>query len=241
MPIVVSGVLLLRAAARMPSRSEVSPRPESFPRLVAGALALFLAARIGSLATSYRHPAWARVDTPAGTVLVTEPVAAATRASLGDLAARVPSGGTIAGFPEAGFFNWTLGRKNPLAQDQFFPGLLDESAEKEAISRLASRPPDAVVLVNVLTIGHGPTAFGRDYLARLARFLDEEFETAAVHGRGASPEPRIGDRDFFVEVRVPKAVAGRLVTTSPCGGGSASPGARRATPCGDDASRSPAR
>jgi hypothetical protein len=204
LPVVVAGVLLLRWAARVPSRVDVAPRPETFPRLVAAALAIFLAARIASLASSYRHPAWTRVDTPAGAVFVLEPVAAATRAALADLAARVPTGGTIAGFPEAGFFHWTLGRTNPLAQDQFFPGHLDAAAERDAIARLASRPPDAVVLLNVLTIGHGPTAFGRDYLGDLGRFLDEGFRTAAVFGPGAKPDPRIGDRDFFVEVRIPR-------------------------------------
>lgn len=205
LPIVVASVLLLRAAARVPSRVEVAPRPESFPRLVAAALAIFLAARIASLASSYRHPSWSRVDTPAGSLMVPEPVAGATRSALADLARRVPPGGTIAGFPEVGFFNWVLGRRNPLAQDQFFPGHLDRVAEEEAIGRLRSRPPDAVVLMNVLTIGHGPTAFGRDYLQRLGGFVDEEFRTAAVFGPGAKQGPRIGDRDFFIEVRVPRA------------------------------------
>ncbi len=209
LPMLVASVLLLRAAARVPSRVEVAPRPESFPRLVAAALAIFLAVRIASLASIYRHPAWSRVDTPAGSVLVPEPVAGATRGALADLAGRVPPGGTIAGFPEVGFFHWVLGRKNPLAQDQFFPGHLDRAAEEEAIGRLRSRPPQAVVFVNVLTIGHGPTAFGRDYLQRLGGFVDEEFRTAAVFGPGATPRPRIGDRDFFIEVRVPRARAGR--------------------------------
>ena len=203
LPILVAGVVLLRASARLPSRVEVSPRPETFPRLVAAALAIFLAARIAALASAYRHPAWSRVDTPAGSIRTLEPVAATTRAALADLALRVPPGGTIAGFPEAGFFNWTLGRANPLAQDQFFPGHLDAAAESEAIGRLRARPPGAVVLVNVLTIGHGPTAFGRDYLESLGRSLDEEFETAVVFGPGAKRDPRIGDPDFFVEVRVP--------------------------------------
>ena len=40
----------------------------------------------------------------------------------------------MTGFPETGFFNWTLGRRNPLAQDQFFPGHLDSTAEEEVIA-----------------------------------------------------------------------------------------------------------
>ena len=209
LPIVVGCAVLLRGASRLPRRIHVTPTPSPFPRLVAAALAIFLAARIAALATAYRHPAWTRVDTPAGSLMVPEPVAGASRGALADLGARVPAGGTIAGFPEAGFFNWALDRPNPLAQDQFFPGHLDSAAEEEVIARLRGRPPGAVVLVNVLTIGHGPTAFGRDYLQRLGRFLDEEFRTAAVFGPGAAPPPRIGDRDFFVEVRVPAEGAAR--------------------------------
>lgn len=207
LPIVVACAILLRTAARLPALIEVTPAPATFPRLVAAALAIFLAARIAALASSYRHPAWTRVDTPAGSLMVPEPVAGASRGALVDLSARVPAGGTIAGFPEAGFFNWVLGRRNPLAQDQFFPGHLDRAAEEEAIGRLRSRPPDAVVLVNVLTIGHGPTAFGRDYLPRLGRFLREKFRTAAVFGPAQDPDPRIGDPDFFIEVRVPAGEA----------------------------------
>ena len=209
LPILVGCVLLLRAAAALAERIGVAPAPSTFPALVAAALAVFLGARIASLASIYRHPAWSRVDTPVGSVIVPEPVAGATRSALADLARRVPPGGTIAGFPEVGFFQWVLDRKNPLAQDQFFPGHLDRAAEEEAIGRLRSRPPKAVVFVNVLTIGHGPTAFGRDYLERLGGFVDEEFRTAAVFGPGATSRPRIGDRDFFVEVRVPRAPAGR--------------------------------
>jgi hypothetical protein len=209
LPIVVACAVLLRAAARLPGHIEVTPAPATFPRLVAAALAIFLVARIAALASSYRHPAWTRVDTPAGSLMVPEPVAGASRGALVDLARRVPEGGTIASFPEAGFFNWVLGRRNPLAQDQFFPGHLDRAAEEEAIGRLRSRPPDAVVFVNVLTIGHGPTAFGRDYLPRLGLFLRERFETAAVFGPNAGPDPRIGDPDFFIEVRVPAGAAAR--------------------------------
>ncbi|HVE65248.1 MAG TPA: hypothetical protein VNC59_01610 [Thermoanaerobaculia bacterium] len=203
LPMVVGSAVLLRAAARLPGRIEVTPPPFPLPRLVAAALAIFLAARIAALAAAYRHPAWTEVDTPAGSLMVTEPVAGAFRAALADLRARVRAGGAIATFPEAGIFNWVLDRRNPLAQDQFFPGHLDAAAEEDSIARLRAGPSDAVVLLNVLTIGHGRTAFGRDYLQSLGRFLDEEYRTAAVFGPGATARPRIGDRDFFIEVRVP--------------------------------------
>jgi hypothetical protein len=203
LPLLVTSVLLLGAADLVPGRLAVTPSPAAFPRLVAAALALFIVSRVAALALLYRHPAWSRVVTPAGSLYVPEPVAGATRAALADLAGRVRPGGAMTGFPETGFLNWTLGRRNPLAQDQFFPGHLDPAAEEEAITRLERDPPDAVVYVDVLTIGHGRTAFGRDYLQRLDGYVRDRFKAAASYGPGAGREPRIGDPNFFIEIRVP--------------------------------------
>jgi hypothetical protein len=201
---LVSLVLLLRAAERIPERLDVSPRPTALPGLLLAALALFLAVRSAALARLYRHPAWSRVATPAGSLFVPEPVASAVRSALRDLARRVPAGGAITGFPETGLFNWALGLANPLAQDQFFPGHLDGTAERDAITRLERDPPDAVVYVDVLTIGHGQVAFGDDYLQQLDRYVRDNFDAAASYGPGAGVHPRIGDPDFFIEIRVPR-------------------------------------
>ncbi|HEY3174064.1 MAG TPA: hypothetical protein VGK86_15960, partial [Thermoanaerobaculia bacterium] len=95
------------------------------------------------------------------------------------------------------------GRKNPLAEDQFFPGHLGRAAEDEAIERLRSTPPDAVVFVNVRTAGHGRVAFGKDYLERLDGFVRQNFRPAVAFGPGAGTGPRIGDPGFFIEIRVP--------------------------------------
>jgi hypothetical protein len=132
-----------------------------------------------------------------------EPVAQATRMALADLSRRVPGSGTLIGFPEAGFLNYALGRRNPLPQEQFFPGHLDDAAEREAIRLLAGSPPDAVVYVNVLAVGHRAVVFGADYLSDLDRFVRERFSPAAAYGPGAGAEPRIGDPQFFIQVRVP--------------------------------------
>jgi len=203
LPLLVTSVLLLGAADRVPGRLAVTPSPAAFPRLVAAALALFIVSRVAALALLYRHPGWSRVVTPAGSLYVPEPVAGATRAALADLAGRVRPDGAMTGFPETGFLNWALGRRNPLAQDQFFPGHLDRAAEDEAIARLERDPPDAVVYVDVLTIGHGRTAFGKDYLQRLDGYVRNRFTAAASYGPGAGPQPRIGDPNFFIEIRVP--------------------------------------
>ncbi len=209
LPLLLSVALLLNTAARVPDRIDVSPRPTAIPRLVAASLVVFLGARLVALALLYRSPAWSRVPTPAGPLLVPEPVAGATRGTLDDLSRRVPAGGAIAGFPETGVFNWVLDRRNPLRQDQFFPGHLDRAAEAEAIERLRQNPPEAVVVVNVLTVGHGRVALGKDYLESLDGFVRERFPRAAAFGPGARPDARIGDPDFFIEVRAPEAIGGR--------------------------------
>jgi hypothetical protein len=203
LPLLLTIALLLRAAAGVPGRIDVSPRPACFPGLVAASLLVYFGARLIALGLLYRHPSWSEVQTPAGSLVVPEPVAGATRGALAELARRVPPGGAIVGFPETGLFNWVLDRENPLAQDQFFPGHLDAAAEAEAIERLRGNPPEAVAYVNVLTVGHGRVALGKDYLVALDRYVRENFPRVAAFGPGARPDARVGDRDFFIEVRAP--------------------------------------
>jgi len=175
----------------------------SLPRLTTAALALFLLFRMVSLWQVYRRPGWSAVLTPVGTLMLREPVAGATRLALEDLERRVPRDGSLTGFPEAGFFNYALQRRNPLWLEQFYPGHLDASGERAVIRRLDERPPDALVLIDALAVGEGARAFGTDYLRNLGRFVDENFAVAARFGPGGRPGARIGDPDFFIEIRVP--------------------------------------
>jgi hypothetical protein len=175
-----------------------------FPRLAAAALGVFLLFRTADLARIFRHPGWAQVQTPAGSLGLTEPIATATRQALQDLAGRFPRGASLTGFPEAGFFDYTLGLSSPLPQEQFFPGHLDAEAERDVIARLSRRPPDAILYANVLAVGHRAVRFGQDYLGELDRFVREHYEIAASYGPGAGPDPRVGDPEFFLEIRVPR-------------------------------------
>ncbi len=202
LPLLVVAVLLFSAVDR--ARASIGP---ALPRLLATALALFLVFRGAAQALLYRQPAWSRVETPAGSLYLLEPVATTTRLALADLRAHVPTGAAVVGFPEGGFFDYVLGFSNPLPQEQFFPGHLDANLEKETIRRLDRRPPDAVLLCNVLAVGFGARAFGSDYNRDLAGFLRERFAPAASYGPGAGPDARIGDPQFFVTVRVPRRTA----------------------------------
>jgi hypothetical protein len=200
--LVVSTAAVLEAARRA-DRLLDAPAAAPVSHLAAGALVVFLLFRVADRSRLFRRGDWTRVATPAGAVEIPEPAATATRQALAALGRRLAPGRELVGFPEAGFFQYVLGLGNPLAADQFFPGHLDPAAEAETIRRLRARPPDAVVLANVLTIGHGPAAFGRDYLTSLGQYLDSNFVPIASFGPGASARPRIGDPEFFVEIRVP--------------------------------------
>lgn len=200
LPILVAAAGLFgiadRAAARIGG---------ALPRLAASSLAVFLAFRLLAMVDLYRRVGWGRVQTPAGSLSVPEPVADATAAAIEDLA-RLPAGATIAGFPEAGFFNYVLGKRSPFWLEQFFPGHLDEAGEARAVALLDEKPPDAIVFANVLAVGEGARAFGQDYLERLHEAVRSRYRTASIHGPGARPGARIGDPGFFVEVAVPRAL-----------------------------------
>ena len=202
LPLILAAAGLYRAADRA-----APALGSALPGLATGALVVFGLYRCADLAKIFRHDQWARVATPAGAVWLTEPVASTTREALQDLSARVPAGGLLVGFPEGGFFDYVLKLRNPLPQDQFFPGHLDARAEADAIALLSRRPPDAILIANVLAVGHGSVRFGRDYLPDLDRFLRANFDAAAAYGPGAGAAPRVGDPQFFVEIRVPRRAA----------------------------------
>jgi len=195
--------LLGAFAGLFAAADSLASRAPRLPRLVAGAVAVLLLSRVAALRDVFRHPGWSPVATPAGSLFLPQPVAGATRAALADLDRRVPPGGSLTGFPEVGFLNYALGRPNPLAQDQFFPGHLDAAAERAVIARLGAAPPHAIVYANVLAVGHRAEVFGRDYLRALDAHVRGRFTPAASFGPGSGPDPAVGDPDFFLQVRVP--------------------------------------
>ncbi len=182
----------------------------SVPRLTAAALSVFLVYRVAALTDLYRRPGWSRVETPAGAVVFPEPVASTTRLALEDLGRRLPEGASLSGFPETGFFNYVLGRRNPFVYEQYFPGHLEGDAVGRLAEEFAAHPPDATLFANVLAVGEGARVFGENYLAPLDRAIRSSTRAAAVYGPGARPDARIGDPHFFVEVRVPDSAGDGL-------------------------------
>jgi hypothetical protein len=199
----LAAVVALTALRRLADRAARSSSLANLPGLVTGALVIFLAFRVASLAANFRNPGWSKVETPAGSLFLPQPYAETTRLALAEIERRTPPGGTAAGFPEIGFLQYVLGRANPLPQDQLFPGCLDAAAEQDAIRRIARRPPDVFVYVNVLAVGLGAVAFGSDYLVSLDTAVRSLSHPVASFGPGARSGERIGDPGFFIEVREP--------------------------------------
>jgi hypothetical protein len=175
-------------------------------RLAAAAIGIFGLFRIAAMVDVYRGRPWGHVETPAGSLRLPEPIASATSAALAALTT-LPPGATLAGFPEAGFFNYVLGRSNPFWLEQFFPGHLDAPGEERAIRVLTSHPADVLVRANVVAVGEGSPAFGRDYLRELDLAARERYRTVAMFGPGAREGARIGDPGFFIELAEPRRPA----------------------------------
>jgi hypothetical protein len=199
LPALLAAVAILRLADGV--SAQLGPL---LPDLAARALAVFLLFRVAALADFYRQPGWASVSTPAGSVTLLEPAASTTRLALEDLSRRLPPGGSLVGFPEGGFFNYVLGARSLLREEQFFPGRLDADAERLVARRLEENPPDAVLVSNVLAVGEGARAFGKDYSVELAAAVERRFPVAAAFGPGAGPSAAVGDPQFFILVRVPE-------------------------------------
>jgi hypothetical protein len=199
LPALLASVAALRLADR-----SAATLGAPLPDLATRALAVFLLFRMAALADYYRQAGWGAVATPGGSLCLPEPLASTTRLALEDLSRRLTPGQSLVGFPEGGFFNYVLGERTPLREEQFFPGRLDADGERLVARQIEQSPPDAVLLANVLAVGEGARAFGKDYMVELAAAVDRRFQLAAAFGPGAGPSAAIGDPQFFIEIRVPR-------------------------------------
>jgi|GEM_PF-1085081 len=192
----------LAAAAAVLAGDVLAPRlrhPGTFRRRLAaiavGFAALFLF-RLGALAWG---PHSVRLETPAGSLRLPWQQANAVTGTLDYLAGRARPGDALAGFPEGGFFNFTTGMRNPLREDQIFPGVLDSEREAAAVARLLADPPRFVLLANRPTSEYGARAFGKDYAVELWSAVASRYSLAASLGNAREDAP-IGARRFFIRV-----------------------------------------
>jgi hypothetical protein len=178
-------------------------------RLRLAAMAVGLAAlylfRLGALS---RGPHIVPLETPAGSLRLRWKEAYAIAGTLDYLAARARPGDTLASFPEAGFFNFVTGLRNPLRDEQIFPGVLDSGEEAEVARRLLASRPRFVLLANRPTPEFGPRAFGEDYAVGLWSAVEGHYSLAASFGN--APEwASIGAHRFFIRIYEPARPTGR--------------------------------
>ncbi len=157
----------------------------------------------------------ARVSAPNRNLLVTTRVgdlrlpplqAVPTAMVLHYLETRARPGDTLAGFPEAGIFNFALGMRNPLREEQNLPGDLTPLDETRVIDRLQATRPRFVLLVNQPSYAFGPAAFGQDYDRRLWEVVSQSYSPVASFGT-RDLSARVGSQPFFIRVyeRIPAA------------------------------------
>jgi hypothetical protein len=168
---------------------------------LAAALGAVFLIRLGSVTWG---PTMEEVQTAAGGLRLPRREAAATRDALAHLAAHARAGDALASFPEAGFFNFVAGLRNPLRQEQLFPGTFDERTERQATGRLIASRPRFILLANRPTPEFGARSFGVDYATTLWAAIEAHYDLGASFGP-APPWAGVGSRLFFVHLYEPLA------------------------------------
>ena len=180
--LVLPGLAASAAVLALDVAARGSARPRAWRRAVTGLFAALALVGLLRLARFASADAWTTVATPAGTLRVAPPVAAAIAGSLDAIQARAKPGDGLATFPEAGILNFVTGMPNPLRQEQVLPGHLDAAAEARVVERLRSGGPRFLVVVDAQPPGWGRARFGADYARGIAAEIDRLYEVAALAG-----------------------------------------------------------
>jgi hypothetical protein len=203
---------LLLASAAVLAGDVLAPRlrdPGSFRRHLA-ALAVGLAALyLSRLGLAAWGPHIVPLETAAGSLRLPWKEAYAIEGTLDYLAAHARPGDRLASFPEAGFFNFVTGLRNPLREEEIFPGVLDPNRERQAARRLLASRTRFVLLANRPTGEWGARAFGDDYAVTLWQTVEDHYTFVASFGN-AGDDARIGGRRFFIRVYELPAVPTRV-------------------------------
>jgi hypothetical protein len=173
--------------------------PENFRRLVA---VVFLCLAVVAVARWRRLlPAdtAVAVETRAGSLTLPADRARVAEEVLAYLAANAQASDTLSGIPEAGFFNFVTGLRNPLRQEQILPGHLDAEREARVVDRIEREGPRYFLLVNQAAPAFGPAAPGRDYAVEIWRAVEARYRLAASFG-DVPPDAPAGGPRFFIRI-----------------------------------------
>jgi hypothetical protein len=172
--------------------------PGTFRRLIAVVLLALAVVAIARWRRLLPPSQGVLLHTPSGSLRLPAERALATAQVLAFLST-AGTEATLGGFPEAGFFNFVTGIRNPLRQEQVFPGHLDRAAEDRLAERLERSGPRYLLLINQTAPAFGSVAFGRDYAKEVGKVLARRYHLAASFG-DAPPDAPVGWPRFFIRV-----------------------------------------
>jgi len=184
-----------------------------FPGLFTGVTERDLARRLGmtvlllaitasaiTLSIRYRKKYSYRLAAVRGTMW-TQPDLGRTFAETANfLASQSGPGDFVAVAPEGTSLDFLADRRNPLRDEILVPGMLDADTEQLAIRNLQKTNTHFFLVTNRSTKEFGQTSFGRDYDVALMKWVGINFHTCAIFGGDSSPNPQVGDPQFFIRV-----------------------------------------
>ena len=130
----------------------------------------------------YRDPGrWGKVDSLRGALYATPPARGRTVSEALDLIRRETApGDRVAVVPEGSILNFFGERRPGIPQEQILPGMLDEKAERELVSRLEKDPPEFFVYVDFDFAVWRSGPFGVDYNRELGDFIRRRYAPVGI-------------------------------------------------------------
>lgn len=168
-------------------------------RVVTTLFVTALTAATAVIAYRYDKDEYVALETARGTAKLSAQDTSAFRGALDFIARQTQPEDYVCAVPEGSSLNFLGERPAPLRYEILTPGFLDAAGEQRAIEQLKARHVTLVLLLNRPTTEFGCPVFGRDCYRDLMRWIDANYEVAAVFGEGASAASQIGDERFFIK------------------------------------------
>jgi hypothetical protein len=165
-------------------------------------LALFiigLTAATVVIAYRYVRADYVALETARGTARLSSGDQVAFAGALEFIARHTQPGEYVAAVPEGSSLNFLADRPAPLRYEILTPGFLTAAGEQRAIAQLQAKQVKVIFVLNRPTKEFGCPAFGQDCYRILGRWIEDNYDAAAVFGEGASAGSQIGDARFFIK------------------------------------------
>ena len=176
--------------------------PAAALRAQRSVLVLLVIALTGASAViAYRYVKadYVALDTARGRAKLAPSDTVAYAGALDFIARHTRPGEYVAAMPEGSSLNFLADRPAPLRYEILTPGFLTADGERRTIAQLQAKKVTLIFLLNRPTREFGCPAFGRDCYHILGRWIDDNYQPAAVFGERANLASQIGDTPFFIK------------------------------------------